>query len=420
MWSVGSMKGADLFGWEQAVASGAKRLYITEGELDAAALYQMLKRYNQGTEYADMEHAVVSLKTGASGAGKDLACHQDKIRRHFGEVVLVFDNDDAGQLAIEEALKIMPEALVASLPDKDANECLIKGKSKAAVRACLFESKAQKNTRIVWGEDLHQEAREPARPGELTWPFPKLNEMTRGIRYGETIYVGAGVKMGKSELLNALAAHFIVHHGVKVFMAKPEEANKKTYKLLAGKMTGNIFHDPNVDFNYDAFDRAGDMLKGKLAMVNLYQHLGWDTLKADIRAAATQGCKVVFVDPVTNLVNGMESGQANTKLQEIAQEVSAMAMDLGIVVFLFCHLNAPREGVSHEMGGAVRSVQFTGSRAMMRSCNYMIGLQGNKDPDLPLAERCLRELIVLEDREFGVTGKSTITWNPNTSLYTEL
>ena len=37
IWSVGSLKGCDLFGWEQALKSGASRLIITEGEDDAMA-----------------------------------------------------------------------------------------------------------------------------------------------------------------------------------------------------------------------------------------------------------------------------------------------------------------------------------------------------------------------------------------------
>ena len=57
------------------------------------------------------------------------------------------------------------------------------------------------------------------------------------------------VKVGKSELLNELAAHFIQVHDVKVMVAKPEEANKKTYKLLAGKIAGKRFHDPEVELD---------------------------------------------------------------------------------------------------------------------------------------------------------------------------
>lgn len=246
--------------------------------------------------------------------------------------------------------------------------------------------------------------------------------------------------MGKSELLNELAAHFIEEHGVKVFMAKPEESNNKTYKLLAGKIARKAFHDPDVEFDYDAYDKAGEVLKEKLVMVNLYQHLGWTSLKEDIIAAAGWGAKVVFIDPITNLTNGMDSASTNTLLAGIAQELSAMAMDLNIVIFIFCHLKEPEGNLSkdqrknkysqgrytglgncpHELGGDVLSAQFAGSRAMMRQCNYMIGLEGNKDEELPDEVRNTRVIRILEDREFGEVGGVQLFWNRATTRFVEM
>lgn len=223
-------------------------------------------------------------------------------------------------------------------------------------------------------------------------------------------------------------------------MAKPEEANKKTYKLLAGKIVGKVFHDPSREFDFDAYDKAGEVLKGKLGMVNLYQHLGWESLKADIYAAAAWGAKVIFIDPITNLTNGMDAALANIKLQEIAQELAAMALDLNLVVFIFVHLKAPEGNVSkdarmkaykdgkyiglgncpHELGGDVSSAQFAGSRAMMRSCNYMLALKGNKDSFLSDEIRNIRELELLEDREFGEVGNFPLYWNKHSTHFEEL
>jgi twinkle protein len=226
--------------------------------------------------------------------------------------------------------------------------------------------------------------------------------------------------MGKSEIVNALGAHFIQEHGWKIFMAKPEEANRKTYQMVVGKVAGRIFHDPKIPFDYNAYDKASPVVGDNLCMVNLYQHLGWETLKADIRAAASEGVDAVFIDPITNLTIGMDSSSANNKLIEIAAELSAMALDLDIVILIFCHLRAPEGGAPHERGGSVLSHQFAGSRAMMRSCNYMVGIEGNKDPDLPICDRNLRDIVVLEDREFGNTGRVSLSWNNNTGLFTEI
>ncbi len=419
MWSVGSCDDLDLFGWEQALALGAKRLIIVEGEPDTAALQWILGTFNK-KEYEDNIPAVVSLINGASGAGKDLARLAPKIRKHFKEVSFCFDNDEAGELATEAACKVMPEATTIALPCKDANDCILEGRAKSAFKAAMFNATKPKNSSLIWLDEVYEDAKEQAVFG-MSWPWDNVTRQTRGIRKGETYYFGAGPKMGKSELVNAIAAHLVAVHEWKVLMAKPEEANKKTVKLLAGKVASAKFHDPNVEFDEDAYDKAGKVLLGnKVALLNIYQHMGWESLKQDIIAGAAMGIDAVFIDPITNLTNGMESSEANTVLQEIAQELSAMALDLNIVIFIFCHLRNPASGEEHNRGGKILSSQFAGSRAMARSCNYMFGLEGNKDPDLSKEERNVRRLVLIEDREFGEVGVTDLYWDENTTQFNEM
>lgn len=419
MWVIGSAKDCDMFGWAQALGSGAKTLYITEGELDAVALYQALKDRNKKTKWEEHNPAVVSISKGATGARKDIINHLAQIRASFKDVVLVFDQDDAGKAAEADVLQAYPVAKTVTIPGKDANDCLIKGFSKGLTNAVLFKSSSPKNTRLVWGSAMHDKGRQQATMG-LSWPWEGLTKLTRGLRFGETYYLGAGVKMGKSELVNTLAAHLITEHGMKVFLAKPEEGNRKTYQMVVGKVAGRIFHDPDVEFDYDAYDKASKLVGDNLCMLDLYQHMGWDNLRADITVAHKEGCQAVFIDPITNLINGIDSAKANTILQAIAQELAAIAKDLQIMIFIFCHLKAPDGGAAHERGGKVYSHQFSGSRAMMRSCNMMLGLEGNKDPDLEEEERNMRKLVVLEDREFGATGYINIYWDKATSLFNEI
>ena len=57
---------------------------------------------------------------------------------------------------------------------------------------------------------------------------------------------------------------------------------------------------------------------------------------------------------------------------------------------------------------------------MARSCNYAIGLEGNKDPDLDLSERNMRQLVLLADREFGESGRVKLYWDYKTGLFNEV
>lgn len=418
-WSVGDLKNTDLFGWPQAKASGARRLIITEGENDAIALRKIFDIYEK-EEYKDTIPAVVSLPHGSNAAGATISKRLPEIKRHFKEIAICFDDDEAGHLAEQEVCKILPDVKVIKLPLKDANECLMRGKGKQAYLAAKWNAEKAKNSRIVWLDDIWEEAKKPAEWG-VSWPWDDVTDATRGIRKGETIYIGAAQKMGKSELLNQIAAHLVGKHNWKVMLAKPEEANVKTAKLMAGKIAHAKFHDPKIEFDLEKYEKAGKTLLGKkVCMLNLYQHLGWETLKSDIYAAKGEGVDAVFIDPITNLTNGMNSADANTKLQEIAQELAAMAKDLDIVIFIFCHLRNPESGLSHDRGGAVLTSQFAGSRAMGRSCNYMLGIEGNKDPDLPPEERNIRTLVLLDDREYGEVGRFPLYWDSKTTMFNEM
>lgn len=420
MWVIGGFKeGVELFGWKQALSSGSKKLFITEGEEDAIALFQALKEKSATTQWKDLMPAVVSLTAGCGSVKRNLNDNLAAIRANFKEVVFVFDMDEEGQKAVKEGLQIYPLARSVTLPEKDANDCVIKGHSGALANAVLFKTSVPKNTRIINSSTLYEAARQQAAYG-LSYPWPGASRLTRGMRFGETYYLGAGVKMGKSTIRSALASHLMKEHGLKVFMAAPEETNRKTRQLVASQMVGKIFHDPEVEFDYEAYDEAHKQIGDNLLLLNLYQHMGWDSLRADIMAAAGDGAKGIFIDPITNLTNGVPSGEANTVLQEIAQELSSIALDMQLIIWIFCHLKSPDSGDSHERGGRVLSHQFAGSRAMMRSCHMMVGLEGNKDPDLPSLVRNQRRLVILEDREFGASGIVNLYYNNDTGLYSEM
>lgn len=434
-WAVGDVKGAEPFNWQRARRSGAYKLIIVEGKEDAVATEAIFERHGK----AEYQPAVIALPNGVNSV-KSLALISDEASRIFREIVICFDNDKAGQSAVEDAMLIFPKAVTAVLPEKDPNDCIIKGSQQAAYKALAFNTAPPKNTRIIIsGPELHEKASTPTPRGEFTWPFPSVDKQLRGMRTKETIYGGAGVKMGKSELVDTIGSHLILNHQVPVFMAKPEQENSKTYKKIAGKVVGRQFDDPDMDFDKEAFDRAGDIIGDKLHLVNLYQHLGWESLQKDIVASAAQGSRAVFIDPITNLTAGMSASEANDHLAGITRDLSAMALDLDLVVFVFCHLKAPEGNLSadarakayregryhqlgncpHERGGSVMSNQFAGSRAMMQACNLMFALEGNKDENLDETIRNMRWLTILEDREFGTTSSTPLFWNRNTTQFRE-
>jgi twinkle protein len=419
MWSIGTDNDVDLFGWDNAIGRGAKKLIITEGEYDAVAMSKILDTYT-AANYRDYIPSVVSLQNGAGNAGRDIGRTYKKINKFFDEVILCFDQDEAGEKACKDVIRYLPNARIATLPCKDANEALLTGKGKAVWRAVQFAAEKQKNTRIVMGSSLREAATVRPEMG-IEWPWPGLTKITRGIRRGETYYLGAGVKMGKSVIVDELAKHLIVDNGLSVLLVKPEEDKARTYQNLVAKAASRIFHDPEVPFDQEAFDAAEPLIGDKAIILDSYQAIDWETLKSDIRHVVnTYGVKDVIIDPITCFTAGMTASEGNDFLVKMAMEIALLAKELDFTAYLFAHLNAPKTGEPHERGGEVLSTQFTGSRAMMRACHLMIGLEGNKDPELPDHERNVRKLKVLEDRNLGATGIVKLFYDNRTGRLNEM
>lgn len=192
-WWIGDASDIDFFGWKEAIESGAKRLIITEGEFDVPAAYTIMDRETPD-KYKDLMPAFISIPHGAGTAASFIQKKLTILLKYFKEedIGIMFDQDAAGQKATQEVCKILPRCNVIVLPKKDANDCLIGGAVKAAHKQMQWNQTKPKNSSIVWGREVHEGARKPAEWG-YSWPWEHLNNVTRGIRLGETIYIGAGV-----------------------------------------------------------------------------------------------------------------------------------------------------------------------------------------------------------------------------------
>lgn len=441
----------DMFGQDAANKTGGKKIFITEGEYDAAITWQVMKE-----KYPAANPNVVSISSGTANAVLNIGQkHNQSFINKFSECVLVFDADQAtqeerekqkimkGKDAVAAVYGLMPNILVADLPDEyDPCQMVAEGMGEQLYWACM-KPKSYVPDGFVKYDMIREKAQELPQLGR-PWPWPSFTKLTLGRREGEGYYFGAGVKQGKSELVNKLTEHVINVEKGRIALFKFEEEPEITCKKVAGKMHKKDFTNPekvifisddgelkdiygnpilNPErgfFNQEDLNKAVDDVGDKIIYYNNYGACSWNVVKGAVRhAVLVEGVKDIVLDPISRMVQGMTASEANTALEMFADELSKMAKDLGFTYYCFCHLKSPESGPPHEMGGKVLSSQFTGSRAMMRSTYYMVGLERNKDPELPEKERNTSRLVLLDDRKYGRAGSVTLFYDGDTGDFVE-
>lgn len=407
--SLGDMKGVELFG-QHLWRDGGKKVVVTEGEIDALTVSQL-----QSNKWP-----VVSIPNGSQGAKKALQANLEWLER-FDQIVLMFDMDEPGKAAVSECAPLFSpgKCAVASLPMKDANEMLVAGRGAEVIDA-IWGAKVYRPDSVLSVMDAFAAATALPQMG-INWPWPSLDPLTFGIHRKTSYYLGAGVGIGKTNWAKELQSWLVNVKGQKVGVFMLEEALGKTLKGIAGKFVGKAFHKPDGNFTEEELKAAISSLDGK---VFLYNHptsgTTWEAIKPAIRYMVVScGVRDIFLDNLTVMVAHLSSSEANDEVNRIASEVAGMLQELDFTLYGFSHLNPPSNGAPHERGGKVLESQFTGSRGLMRFGNYMLGLERNKDPDLPEEERNLAELVLLKDREYGNVGRIQIRYYPDTDKFME-
>ena len=414
----GRVVDAVLFGEELLPKQPYKKLFITESPMDALALYESIKESNKGTKWSDLEPNVVALPHGTGCAVAAIDRSKDALKL-ADEIILVFDPDKAGKEAVAKVKSLIPKAKSVQLPGMDCNDMLLAGQGNALAKLAMWGSENIKIDGLVdIGDTLQDILKKPV--WGFSWPWATLTKLTYGIR-PEVIGFAGGVGVGKSEFKYQTCAHILESTQESILVMDLEATVGRTGKALIGKIIHQMLHKPDEEYDEAEVTAAVESVKGR---VKLYQHKGvkdWEEIKKVIRhSVVVDGVKVVVVDPMTALVAHLSSSEANDELNKIMSEVASMAHELDFAFIYYAHLNPPKTGQPHERGGKVLESQLTGSRAMIKWSHYIIGLERNKDPDLPEYERNTTTVVLLKDREFGNVGKFRVYYDKETGDLVEM
>ena len=395
-----------LFGQHLFPTTG-KRIVVTEGELDAASCYEAMPGW-----------AMVSLPHGASSAKKDIQ-KQIPLFQGYEEVVLFFDNDDAGRDAADKVATVLPpgKTKIARLDQyKDASEALMDNQSEL-IRRAIWDAKPYRPDGIIDGNSLLELVTTPQTPCAYEYPFKGLQNKTHGIRYGELTTITAGSGTGKTSFCRELAAH-LCEHGESVGILELESNTRRTALGLMSVAVGKPLHIGEHEQR-----ELESSFRDSIANWNLYCFDGFGSYDPDLiynrieYMATGLDCKVVFLDHLSILLSGLE-GDERRMLDITMTKLRSLVERTGIALFLVSHLRRSNNDTNaHEEGGRVALSQLRGSHSIAQISDTVVALERDQQAD---KERSLTTVRVLKNRYSGETGVACkLEYDLNTCKFIE-
>ena len=389
---LGSINTAQLFGAQ--LWNSGKKIVVTEGEIDCLTVSQV-----QGNKWP-----VVSIPNGASGAKKAIQKNLEYLNQ-FEEVIFMFDQDEPGKKAAAECVELFEagKAKIATLPFKDANECLQNGQPEAIVSA-MWNAKAYRPDGILAGEDLWDQVSSTEVIPSIPYPWESLNTITHGARKGELVTMTAGSGVGKSAIVREIA-HHLIKAGETVGMIMLEENPKRTALGLMGIELNKPLHLSREGVGADDLKQSFSATVGS-GRVFLYNHFGSsdiDNLVSRVRFLARGcGCNWIILDHLSIVVSGLGDGDERRLIDNAMTMLRTLVEETGVGLFLVSHLKRPSDGRGHEEGAKTSLSQLRGSHSIAQLSDMVIGLERNQQGDNPN----VTTLRVLKNRFSGETGEA--------------
>jgi twinkle protein len=369
---------------------GGKMVVITEGELDALAVSDVL-----GNSWP-----VVSVPHGVDSAVKWIK-KDIKWLETFERVVLCFDADEFGQKAIEACRTLFTpgKCHIAALTRKDPCDYLAAGDAGQLVRA-IWDAQKWTPAGIVTGDALLKAALTKPQRVACGWPWPALDEKMMGLRYQELGMVVSGTGSGKSTFCRRMAAHFL-GNGLSVgYLALEEEPRTTTLGIYSvhAKENLTVAEDPDEDKIKSAHFEWGN----KLYAFDHFGSTGTDDLLDSVRYMIVGlGCKIVILDHISIAVSGLDVDERKG-LDIIMTRLRTLVQETGALLIAVSHLRRG-QGTPHEEGGEISLQDIRSTQGIAQMSNFVIALERNQQHD-DETERNMVKVRVLKNRHTGKTG----------------
>lgn len=327
----------DLFGPEFNSGS-SKRLYITEGELDAASLFQVLGK----------TYPVLSLPS--AGIGDPFLKKNHEYLGAFQEIVYAGELDKAGKVAAEKLYNVFPEKfwMVPMTKWKDANEFLTEGDGDDLKWAALKPQRYSPDNFFCSDADVEKAITEENPYEYIPTGLRDLDDVIRGLVKGGLTFIKAPRGVGKTEIARFFEMAMLKTETCTVALLHAEEMKSTTYRCMATyKLGKNVRTKEDAENNnvteQEVIEAAKEMA-GNERTVIFEMRSEDDPMKVldYIRlAAAVYGAEYIFIDHIQRLAYLSDAGTdgATSTLTALGSRMAQMAKELNIGIVLLSQVN---------------------------------------------------------------------------------
>jgi len=331
--SIGDINKAGLFGRNKFAAGSNKAVYITEGELDALSLYQVVRS------------PVVSVRSSTSAV---LDCTLDRSwLNSFDRIYLAFDGDTPGKDAASGVAKLFDfnKVFLVKFPGgqrKDANDYVRAGESDE-LRNIVTNSKKYQPDNIISELAVFKKILSEKPQWGVPYPWPSITQATYGIRMKESVLITALEGVGKTEICHAIEHNILKNTDSNVGAIYIEEPEKRHLEALAGLELRQAVHLPDRTATDSDISEALQKVVRHDDRLFIYSHFGSDdpdVILDNIRyLVAARACRYIILDHISMVVSGLRTSDATKALDYLSTRLQMMLMELDFSLILVSHVN---------------------------------------------------------------------------------
>ena len=386
-----------LFGQDKF--NNGKILVITEGEVDALSVSQAMM------DKKNTYYPVVSIP---SANQLSLLLENRSWVRRFNEVILWFDNDEAGRKAVKEAAKIIGFDKVKTIETeaKDASE-LFTSQGATAVINAIWGAQKYNPAGILTGEKIWERFMERQETESIPYPecLGSLNEKINGMRHGEITLFTSGTGSGKSTVIKEVIWHLLSTTKEKIGLISLEESIGDTAEKLIGMSINKRIGGELPVTHHEMRQGFDKVFKDERLVLLDHQGSVEDSSLIDkIEYMALMGCKYLFLDHITIAVSeGNDGLTGNAAVDKVMSDLLKIVKKHNVWLGIVSHLRKATDGKAFEEGRMASIDDIKGSGSIKQISFDIIAFNRNLVAE-DVNERNRIGFAVLKSRFTGLTG----------------